>query len=130
MKQSQLKQIIRQLIKEQIGTASGGPNPATIHCIQGTNTAGCVTIFATGPGSLSDYLTLNPGTESVGTYDDMPSCQAACIPSTEATGPSSCCEYIQALKPYIPVVKKQFYLDALEGCGCNQASISSVSRRR
>ena len=95
--------------------------------MQSSNSAGCVTIFnanATGPGSLSDYLTLNPGSESTGVYDNMASCQAACFPSTE---PSSCCEHIQALKPYIPFSKKQFYLDALEACNCNQ---SSVSRRR
>ena len=114
MKQSQLKQIIRQIIKEQTGTASGGSNPTTIHCMMSDNSAGCVTIFATGPGSLENYLTMNPGSESTGTYDDMASCQAACMPAA----PSSCCEHIQALKPYIPVNKKQYYLDALEGCGC------------
>jgi hypothetical protein len=117
MKISRLKRIIRETIKEQISTSSGGSNNYPIHCMQSSNSAGCVTIFnanATGPGSLSDYLTLNPGTESVGTYNNMSSCQAACMSNT----PSSCCEHIQALKPYIPVNKKQYYLDALEGCGC------------
>ena len=127
MKLSQIKHIIKELIKEQSGTtAGGGPNNYPIHCMQSSNSAGCVTIFnaGTGPGSLEDYLAMNPGAESTGVYDDMASCQAACFPSTE---PSSCCEHIQALKQFIPIANKQFYLDALEGCGCNQ---SSVSRRR
>ena len=116
MKISRLKRIIRETIKEQtpIRTSSGGSNPTTIHCKMGDGVAGCVSKFPTGPGSLENYLEMNPGSESVGTYDNMPSCQAACMSNTS----SSCCEYIQALKPYIPVNKKQYYLDALEGCGC------------
>jgi len=78
MKRSQLKQIIKQIIKEQVGEPEGTygtPPPA--------------------PGGSTN----NQGN----------------IPT-----PSSCCSAIQALKPYIPLPKKQFYLDALEDCGCNE----------
>lgn len=60
------------------GTSSTG-DYGTIHCMQSDSIAGCATLSATGPGSLENYLEMNPGTVSTGTYDDMASCQAACF---------------------------------------------------
>ena len=76
MKRSQLKQIIRQVIKEQ-----GVPSP--------------------------DF-TSNPNLTPTGPTTPMNTAPGA-----------SCCETIQSLKPYIPVEKKQFYLNALSNCDCN-----------